>query len=67
MGIEHPLFVRMSFYPAGRNFMPVSQSAAVRWIAGGISGSLEASDGFNMFGKRQEIECGERGEAQLSA
>jgi hypothetical protein len=53
----------MSFYPAGRNFMPVSQSAAVRWIAGGISGSLEASDGFNMFGKRQEIECGERGEA----
>jgi hypothetical protein len=59
----HVCSYEMSFYPAGRNFMPVSQSAAVRWIAGGISGSLEASDGFNMFGKRQEIECGERGEA----
>ncbi len=27
------------------------------------SGSLEPSDGFNVFGKWQEIECGERGEA----
>jgi hypothetical protein len=57
----------MSFYPAGRNFMPVSQSAALRigptLHRGWVSGSLEASDGFNMFGKRQEIECGERGEA----
>jgi hypothetical protein len=33
------------------------------WIDGGTSGSLEASDGFDVFGEWQEIECGERSEA----